>query len=69
MLIIKIFPNEDGSHTLEAQSHRQEVWMDGYIEAPTHLYDAIDACSGYCDLIIENNVLVGIVAHENQTSE
>lgn len=50
----------DGYHTIEEQSHRRACWLDGYIEVPPHLEEAVWATSGYCDLLIEDGVLTGI---------
>ena len=64
MLIIKIEPDDSGLHTIESQSHRQEVWMDGYVEVPEGLVQDAIGSGGYCDLEIENGCLVGVVALE-----
>lgn len=34
MQIVKIQAEADGSHLFESQSHRTEVWMDGYAYVP-----------------------------------
>lgn len=59
MTIIKIEP-VNGLHPIESQSHRRTCWLDGYIEVPPHLESAVWASGGYCDLDIEDGVLVGI---------
>lgn len=59
MTIIKSEPI-DGLHPIESQSHRHTCWLDGYIEVPPHLDASVWATGGYCDLTIEDGVLVGI---------
>jgi len=56
--------NELGFYTIETQSHRTECWEDGYIAVPEHLSDVAWACMGYCDLVIEDGVLVDIIPTE-----
>lgn len=58
-----------GLHRIESQSHRTTVWMDGYTEVPKHLESAVWASGGYCDLIIENGVLVGVTPTEKPVPE
>ena len=64
MTIIKINPLETGQHPIQSQSHRRACWLDGYIEVPAHLHDAVWATYGWCDLQIEENKLVGITPTE-----
>ena len=49
MTIIKINPLETGQHPIQSQSHRRACWLDGYIEVPAHLHDAVWATYGWCD--------------------
>lgn len=69
MLIIKIEANEDGSHLIQSQSHREECWLDGYIEVPTKLENKAMGSKGYCNLVIENDVLVDIIPSETPETE
>ena len=64
MTIIKINQLETGQHPIQSQSHRRACWLDGYIEVPAHLHDAVWATYGWCDLQIEEGVLVGITPTE-----
>ena len=64
MTIIQIEPLESGQHPIQSQSHRRACWLDGYIEVPAHLHDAVWATYGWCDLQIEEGVLVGITPTE-----
>ena len=64
MYIIKIEPNENGFHPIESQSHRTECWLDSYIEIPSELVGKVVATGGYCDLAIEDGVLVGVTPTE-----
>lgn len=64
MYIIAIEPIENNLHVIESQSHRTSVWMDGYIEIPSELVEEVTATGGYCDLIIEDGILVGVTPTE-----
>lgn len=69
MTIIKILTQSSGQHLLESQSHRTECWMDGWIAVPPELEESIWACSGFCDLTIEDGVLTGITPTERPEPE
>ena len=60
LTIIEIAAREDGGHGLQSQSHRTECWLDGWIVVPPQLEKAAWDCCGYCDLTIEDGVLVGL---------
>ena len=64
MTIIQIDPLETGQHPIQSQSGRSACWLDGYIEVPAHLPDAVWATYGWCDLQIEEGRLVGITPTE-----
>ncbi|MDB7931342.1 MAG: hypothetical protein ACLVKN_07475 [Flavonifractor plautii] len=64
MTIIKINPLETGQHPIQSQSGRRACWLEGYIEVPAHLHDAVWATYGWCDLKIEEGKLVGITPTE-----
>ena len=64
MTIIQIEPLESGQHPIQSQSGRRACWLDGYIEVPAHLHDAVWATYGWCDLKIEEGKLVGITPTE-----
>lgn len=64
MTIIQIDPLETGQHPIQSQSGRSACWLDDYIEVPAHLHDAVWATYGWCDLQIEEGVLVGITPTE-----
>ena len=64
MTIIQIEPLESGQHPIQSQSHRRACWVEGYIEVPVHLEAAVWATYGWCDLQIEEGVLVGITPTE-----
>lgn len=64
LTIIEIEAREDGGHGLQSQSGRTECWMEGWIAVPEDLADQIWDTGGYCDLQIENDVLVGIIPRE-----
>lgn len=59
MTIIKIESN-NGYHTIESQSHREENWMgDEWISVPEELVDKLNR--GYCNLVIKDDILVDVV--------
>ena len=64
MTIIEIAAHRDGRHDLQSQSYRWGCWLEGYIEVPAHLHDAVWATYGWCDLQIEGDKLVGITPTE-----
>ncbi len=61
MTIISIEKLAPGWHDVQSQSHRTEVWLDGYIEVPETLSDLAFSIGGYCDLVIEDGVLTDII--------
>jgi len=65
MTIIQRSPMEGTDyHPLQSQSHRQECWLEGFVAVPEHLVDTAFACKGYCDLEIEDGVLVNLTPKE-----
>ena len=62
MTIIKIEPLESGQRPIQSQSHRKEVWLEGYIEVPAHLEGAAWESLGWCELEIQEGRLVGLTA-------
>lgn len=64
LTIIEIEPQENGSHGLQSQSDRTECWEKGWIAVPEELTSAVWECSGYCDLDIQDGVLVNITPRE-----
>lgn len=64
LYIIKTEPLENNFHPFESQSNRTKCWMDGYIAVPPNLVEKVVATGGYCDLIIEGGVLVGVTPTE-----
>lgn len=51
----------NGYHCYESQSHRTQNWMgDDWIEVPEPLVETLFESGGYCDLTIENGVLIAI---------
>lgn len=64
MTIIKLEPNEHGFRAMQSQSHRKECWMEGYITVPAELEETAWKSAGWCDLEIQDGVLVGIAPTE-----
>ena len=60
MTIIEIEARADGGHGLQSQSHRTECWLEGWITVPPQLEQAAWDCRGYCELDIQDGVLVGL---------
>lgn len=64
LTIVEIESREDGGHSLQSQSNRTECWLEGWVTVPDELRDAVWECAGYCDLDIQDGVLVGITPRE-----
>ena len=64
LTIIEIAAREDGGHGLQSQSHRTECWLEGWIAVPEELTETAWASGGYCELDIQDGVLVGITPTE-----
>lgn len=61
MLIIqREAQGEPGFHPFQSQSHRTECWLEGYVEVPTHLADKVMASGGWCDLTLEDGILMEV---------
>ena len=59
MVIVKI-DGENYFHPFEFQSHRDECWLQGYIEVPNKFEKVLIESKGFCDLVIEDGVLINI---------
>ena len=64
LTIIEIAAREDGGHGVQSQSGRKECWMEGWIAVPKELEQKAWGCSGYCELNIQDGVLVDIIPGE-----
>ena len=60
LTIIEIKGRVDGGHGLQSQSGRTECWLEGWIAVPPQLERTAWDCCGYCELTIEDGVLVGL---------
>jgi hypothetical protein len=58
MTIVKIEPQPEGLYLIQSQSHRTEVWEEGYVAVPPGLEDKLNG--GWCELTIEDGVLTGV---------
>ena len=58
--IIEIKARADGGHGLQRQSHRTACWLEGWVAVPPQLEEAAWSCKGFCDLTIQDGVLVGL---------
>jgi hypothetical protein len=67
LYIIEIQARENGGHGLQGQSGRKECWMEGWIAIPEELVDKAWDCKGYCDLVIQDGVLVDLLPGEIPT--
>lgn len=67
MTIIEMATRPDGGHGLQSQSNRSSCWLDGYIAVPQELEQKAWDSLGYCDLVIEDGVLVDIIPTEKPT--
>lgn len=69
MTIVKI-NKTNKFHLTQSQSHRTSNWMgDEWIEVPENMVSILYECEGYCDLQIEDGVLVGITPTERPEPE
>lgn len=62
MTIIQIEAQENGFRSFQSQSHRRACWLEGYVEVPEQLISAVIDSGGWCDLIIEGDILTGVVS-------
>lgn len=69
MTIIQISALPTGQHPMESQSGRESCWLEGYIAVPQNLESAVWDTLGWCDLQIEDGVLVGITPTERPEPE
>jgi len=69
MTIIQMEPTATGQHPIQSQSNRASCWLPSYIEVPAHLESAVWGTLGWCDLDIQDGVLVGITPTERPTPE
>lgn len=69
MTIIKVEPLSDGQHPIESQSSRTSCWLDDWISVPDNLEAQVWETLGWCDLDIQDGVLVGITPTERPEPE
>lgn len=69
MTIIQIEALDTGQHPIQSQSGRVSCWMEGWVEVPAHLEAAVWDSLGWCDLDIQDGVLVGITPTERPEPE
>lgn len=64
MTIIKIDALESGYHPIEMQCPCDHCWLEGYIAVPPELEQKAWESKGYCDLVIEDGILIDIKIKE-----
>lgn len=69
MTIIQIKSMENGQHPIQSQSGRASCWIDGFVEVPAHLEASVWSSMGWCNLDIQDGVLVGITPTERPEPE
>ena len=69
LTIIERTAGENGCHGLQSQSHREECWLEGWIAVPAELETAVWESGGYCDLEIQEGVLVNVTPRERPAAE
>lgn len=69
MIIIAIHALDTGQHPIQSQSGRTACWLEGWVEVPEHLESAVWDSLGWCDLDIQDGVLVGITPTERPEPE
>ena len=69
LTIIEINVGSNGAHGLQSQSDRTECWLDGWIAVPKDLEDKVWETLGWCDLQIEDGILIDVIPREKPTSD
>ena len=69
MTIIQIEALNTGQHPIQSQSGRTSCWLEGWVEVPENLESAVWDSLGWCDLDIQDGVLVGITPTERPEPE
>ena len=69
MTIIQIEALDTGQHPIQSQSGSTSCWLEGWVEVPEHLESAVWDSLGWCDLDIQDGVLVGITQTERPEPE
>ena len=69
LTIIEIEGRADGGHGLQSQSGRTECWLEGWIAVPPQLERTAWDCCGYCELTIEDGVLVDLTPGQRPEPE
>lgn len=69
MTIIQIEALDTGQHPIQSQSGRTSCWLEGWVEVPEHLEAHVWDSLGWCDLDIQDGVLVGITPTERPEPE
>lgn len=69
MTIIQIEALDTGQHPIQVQAGRTSCWLEGWVEVPEHLESAVWDSLGWCDLDIQDGVLVGITPTERPEPE
>lgn len=64
MTIISKTKLNGNQHAIESQSHRTSCWIDDYIEVPEELEAEVWNTLGWCDLVLKDGKLVGILPTE-----
>lgn len=60
LTVIEQASRADGGHGVQSQSHRTECWLEGWLEVPEALTQAVWDCGGYCELTVEDGVLTAV---------
>lgn len=62
MTIIEIKETKEGFRNIESQSHRTEVWMEGYALVPSEMENAIFETGGFLEnLTVKDGVVTAFV--------
>lgn len=64
LTIIEQAPRADRGHGVQSQSHRTECWLEGWLEVPEVLTQAVWDCGGYCELTVKDGVLTAVMPIE-----
>ena len=68
-MIIQMETLATGQHPIQVQAGRTACWLEGWVQVPEHLESAVWDSLGWCDLDIQDGVLVGITPTERPEPE
>lgn len=68
LTIVQLERGANKAHGMQSQSGRTACWLEGWIILPEHLKEAFQACGGWCELVVEDGTVTGVVPDEENPS-